>query len=65
MGGSQQGGGASTGKKNLTMFDVRQLLIDGEKDMAIEVYRELFKTSREDARRAVEEINQSIRSKGL
>lgn len=44
----------------LTMFDVRQLLIKGEKDLAIKVYCEIFKTDPEEACRAVEELERSI-----
>jgi len=50
-------------KEKLTMFDVRRLLINGEKDLAIRVYCELFKTSSEEASKAVEEIERSIQPK--
>ena len=50
-------------KDKLTMFDVRQMLIKGEKDLAIRVYCELFKTSPEEASKAVEEIERSIQPK--
>ena len=50
-------------KDKLTMFDVRQMLIKGEKDLAIRVYCELFKTSPEEARKSVEEIERSIQPK--
>lgn len=46
-----------------TMFDVRGLLLKGEKDMAIQVYAELFKTSRPEAQKAVEELERSIKEK--
>ena len=49
--------------EKLTMFDVRQLLIKGEKDLAIRVYSELFKTDSQEASRAVEEIERSIQPK--
>ena len=49
--------------EKLTMFDVRQLLIKGEKDLAIRVYCELFKTDPEEANKAVEEIERSIQPK--
>jgi len=49
--------------EKLTMFDVRQLLIKGEKDLAIRVYCELFKTDLNEANRAVEEIERSIQPK--
>jgi len=47
----------------LTMFDVRQLLIKGEKDLAIKVYCEIFNTDPEEACKAVEEIERSIQPK--
>jgi hypothetical protein len=50
-------------REKLTMFDVRQLLIKGEKDLAIRVYRELFKTEPEEACKAVEEIEKHIQPK--
>ena len=49
--------------EKLTMFDVRQLLIKGEKDLAVRVYCELFKTDPQEANRAVEEIERSIQPK--
>jgi len=49
--------------EKLTMFDVRQLLIKGEKDLAIRVYSELFKTNSQEASKAVEEIERSIQPK--
>ncbi|MCK5178737.1 MAG: hypothetical protein KAR32_04340 [Candidatus Omnitrophica bacterium] len=45
------------------MFDVRRLLVKGEKDLAVRVYCELFKTSMEEATAAVDEIERSIQSK--
>jgi hypothetical protein len=45
------------------MFDVRRLLIKGERDLAIRVYCELFKTDSEEARHAIEEIERSIQPK--
>jgi hypothetical protein len=50
-------------KRRLTMFDVRRLLIKGERDLAIRVYCELFKTDSEEARHAIEEIERSIQPK--
>ena len=49
--------------EKLTMFDVRRLIIKGEKDLAIRVYCELFKTSAEEASQAVEDIERSIQPK--
>jgi len=55
--------GLNARKDKLTMFDVRQLLIKGEKDLAITVYCELFKTEPEEASKAVDEIERSIQPK--
>lgn len=52
-------------KKKLTMFDVRRLLIKGEKDLAIRVYCELFKADSQEARKAVDEIERSIQPKNF
>lgn len=49
--------------EKLTMFDVRRLIIKGEKDLAVRVYCELFKTSAEEAIQAVEDIERSIQPK--
>lgn len=57
------GSNLNSNDKKLTMFDVRQLLIKGEKDLAIRVYCELFKTTPEEANKAVEEIERSIQPK--
>jgi len=50
-------------KKKVTMFDVRRHLIEGEKEKAVEVYRELFKVGSEEACKAVDEIERSIQPK--
>ncbi len=50
-------------KETLTMFDVRNLLVKGEKDLAIRVYCEIFKVSPEEACTAVEQIERSIQPK--
>jgi ribosomal protein L7/L12 len=46
-----------------TMFDVRRLLIEGEKESAIRVYGEIFHSSYKDAQKAVDELERSIREK--
>ena len=45
------------------MFDVRRLLIKGEKDLAVRVYCDLFKVNAEEAAKAVDEIERSIQPK--
>ena len=61
QGGS--GKGLPPKKGTMTMFDVRQLLLKGEKDLAVRVYSEIFKVDSAEARAAVEEIERSIQSK--
>lgn len=48
-------------KGNLTMFDVRQLLMEGKKEMAIEVYCAIFKISAVKAKKDVEELQRSLK----
>ncbi len=55
--------GLSFKKKELTMFDVRRLLIEGKKDSAVEVYRDLFKVSSQEAWKAVDEMERGIQRK--
>lgn len=58
-----EGRGFPLVKNKLTMFDVRRLLIKGEKDLAVRVYSEIFKTNTADAVKAVEDIERSIQPK--
>lgn len=44
----------------ITMFDVRQLLMEGEKEMAVKVYSDLFDVSEEQAQKDVEELERSM-----
>mgnify|MGYP003395551653 CR=1 FL=1 len=46
-----------------TMFQVRELIIKGEKDMAIKYYCQIFSVKREDAQIAVDELERSIQEK--
>ncbi len=50
-------------KETLTMFDVRNLLIKGEKDLAIRVYCKIFNVNPEEACKAVDQIERSIQPK--
>lgn len=52
-------------KGKATMFDVRNLIIEGEYDLAVELYRRLFKTNRRNARKAVEDLADSISQKNI
>ena len=44
-----------------TMFDVRQLLMEGKKDLAIDVYCEIFNTTAMKARKDIEELQRSLK----
>ena len=44
-----------------TMFDVRQLLMEGKKDLAIEVYCAIFNTMPTKAKKDVEELARSLK----
>ena len=50
-------------KGKATLFDVRKLLVNGEKDMAIVVYCEIFKVSRREAKKAIEQLEKNIQPK--
>jgi hypothetical protein len=44
-----------------TMFDVRHLLMEGEKELAIQVYSEIFQTTPIKAKKDVEELERSLK----
>ena len=46
-----------------TMFDVRRLIIQGEKELAIRLYAEIFRISSKEAQKAVDELGRSILQK--
>ena len=48
-----------TGKA--TMFDVRHLLMEGEKELAIQVYCEIFQTTPLKAKKDIEELERSLK----
>ncbi len=50
-------------KGKATMFDVRRLLIEGEKPLAIRLYAQIFKTNYRQAKKAVDELERSIQKK--
>jgi hypothetical protein len=59
----RQGALPAPGKE--TMYDVRRLLLQGEKDLATLVYCKIFRTSRREAKKAVEELDKSLSGKKL
>lgn len=44
-----------------TMFDVRHLLMEGEKELAVQIYAEIFNTSTAKARKDVDELQRSLK----
>ncbi len=44
-----------------TMFDVRHLLMEGEKDLAIQLYGEIFNVSPMKAKKDVEQLQRSLK----
>ena len=44
-----------------TMFDVRHLLMEGEKELAVGVYCEIFHTTPAKARKDIEELQRSLK----
>ncbi len=45
-----------------TLFDVRQLLLNGEKEAAVRLYAQIYKINPEEARKSVEELEKSLKS---
>jgi len=48
-------------KGKATMYDVRHLLMEGEKELAIQVYCEIFHTIPAKAKRDIEELERSLK----
>ena len=48
-------------KGKVTMFDVRHLLMEGEKELAIQVYCEIFQTTPIKAKKDIEELERSLK----
>ena len=46
-----------------TMFDVRRLIIQGEKELAVRLYGEIFRVNSKESQKAVEELERSILQK--
>ncbi len=49
-------------KGKATLFDVRRLLINGEKEAALRVYCEIFGTSQKEAKKAVEDLEKNLKT---
>ena len=50
-------------KGKATMFDVRRLIIQGEKPLAVRLYAQIFKTNYRESKKAVDELEHSIQAK--
>jgi hypothetical protein len=48
-------------KGRATMFDVRHLLMEGEKELAIQLYCEIFQTTPVKAKKDVEDLERSLK----
>ncbi len=46
-----------------TLFDVRDCLVNGEKDMAVKLYRKIYQTSLSEAKKSIEELERNIGEK--
>ena len=53
--------GPKPAARNLTLFDVRELLTRGEKAKATKVYRQIFKVDQKEAQKAVDELQKTLR----
>lgn len=49
--------------KKPTLFDVRQLIIKGERDLAVQLYCRIFNTNRTESVKAVQELEKNIKGK--
>jgi len=50
-------------KDKPTMFHVRELILQDEKELAIQMYCQIFKVNRTQAKREVENLEKSIKEK--
>ena len=48
-------------RSKATMYDVRHLLMEGEKEAAIRVYCEIFQTTPLKAKKDIEELERSLK----
>ncbi len=48
-------------KGKATMFDVRHLLMEGKKDLAVDLYCEIFHTIPPKAKKDIEELERSLK----
>ena len=55
-------GGLYPRKGKGTLFDVRRLLVNGEKEAALRLYSEIFTVDSQQAKKAVEELEKSLKN---
>ncbi|MDE2223413.1 MAG: hypothetical protein KGK03_10145 [Candidatus Omnitrophica bacterium] len=48
-------------KGRATMFDVRHLLMEGERELAVQLYCEIFQTTPLKAKKDIEELERSLK----
>lgn len=51
-------------KRPFTLFDVRELLVQGQKDAAVKVYRQIFKVDQAQAQKAVDDLSKNMHQQG-
>ena len=51
-------------KRRATLFDVRELLVRGQKAAAVKVYRQIFNVDQTEAQKAVDELNKNMHKQG-
>lgn len=51
-------------KRQSTLFDVRELLVRGQKDAAVKVYRQIFKVNQSEALKVVDELSKNMHQQG-
>ena len=51
-------------KQKSTLFDVRDSLVKGQKDIAVRIYRQIFKVDQKEAQQAVDELEKNMHQKG-
>ena len=50
-----------TPQRKPTMFDVRRMLQEGNRDQAIRIYIQIFKVSQKKARKDIEELERNLK----
>jgi len=56
--------GSDSANRKPTLFDVRELLLRGEKEKAIRIYRQIFKTDQKSAQAAIADLEKNLHNHG-